>query len=112
MRLTTTWKTFPLGIIAVILSGLVLFMIPVIGCRDSAPDDVIVEEETTDAIVFVKTRGEETLNRSLAEGNLYKLSPISPDGVVTPITNFTGASISDPCVSFDGTKILFSMRPQ
>jgi Tol biopolymer transport system component len=31
--------------------------------------------------------------------------------VVTPITNFTGASISDPCVSFDGKKILFSMRP-
>jgi hypothetical protein len=30
--------------------------------------------------------------------------------VVTPITNFTGASVSDPCVSFDGTKILFSMR--
>jgi Tol biopolymer transport system component len=61
--------------------------------------------------VFVKTTGEETLNRSWASGNLYKLSPIAPDGVVTPITNFTGASISDPAVSFDGKKILFSMRP-
>jgi hypothetical protein len=81
------------------------------GCRQSAPDDLIVHEETTAAIVFVKTTGEETLNRSWAEGNLYKLSPISPDGVVTPITNFTGASVSDPCVSFDGKKILFSMRP-
>lgn len=80
------------------------------GCRDSAPDDLIIQETTTDALVFVKTDGEETLNRSWAAGNLYKLSPISPDGVVTPITNFTGASISDPCVSFDGTKILFSMR--
>lgn len=81
------------------------------GCRDSAPDDLIQEEATTDALVFVKTDGEETLNRSWASGNLYRLSPISPDGVVTPITNFTGASISDPNVSFDGTKILFSMRP-
>ncbi len=81
------------------------------GCRGSAPDDLIQQEETTDALVFVKTDGEETLNRSWASGNLYKLSPISPDGVVTPITNFTGASISDPAVSFDGTKILFSMRP-
>jgi hypothetical protein len=81
------------------------------GCRQSAPDDLIVHEETTAAIVFVKTTGEETLNRTWAEGNLYKLSPISPDGVVTPITNFTGASVSDPCVSFDGKKILFSMRP-
>jgi hypothetical protein len=81
------------------------------GCRESAPDDLIIEEETTEALVFVKTTGEETLNRSWAEGNLYKLSPISPDGVVTPITNFTGASISDPCVSYDARKILFSMRP-
>ncbi|MBE0565279.1 MAG: PD40 domain-containing protein [Krumholzibacteria bacterium] len=81
------------------------------GCRDSAPDDVINQEETTEALVFVKTEAEETLNRSWAPGNLYKLSPISPDGVVTPITDFVGASISDPCVSFDGQRILFSMRP-
>ncbi len=61
-------------------------------CRESAPDDLIQHEETTDALVFVKTDGEETLNRTWADGNLYKLSPIAPDGVVTPITNFTGAS--------------------
>jgi len=81
------------------------------GCRDSAPDDLIQPETTTEALVFVKTPAEETLNRTWAVGNLYKLSPISPDGIVTPITNFTGASISDPSVSFDGKTILFSMRP-
>ncbi|MGH7725931.1 MAG: hypothetical protein ACREOU_10945 [Candidatus Eiseniibacteriota bacterium] len=81
------------------------------GCRGSAPDDVIQIEPTTEALVFVKTDDEETLNRTWAAGNLYKISPISPDGVVTPITNFTGAAISDPCVSFDGKKLLFSMRP-
>ncbi len=81
------------------------------GCRESAPDDLIQEEPTTDALVFVKTHATETLNRNWADGNLYKLSPIAPDGVVTPITNFTGAAISDPAVSFDGKKILFSMRP-
>ncbi len=81
------------------------------GCRSSAPDDLIQPETTTEALVFVKTPAEETLNRTWAEGNLYKLSPISPDGIVTPITNFTGASISDPSVSFDGRTILFSMRP-
>ncbi len=81
------------------------------GCRGSAPDDLIQQETTTDAIVFVKTDAEETLNRTWAAANLYKLSPIAPDGVVTPITNFTGAAISDPAVSFDGKKILFSMRP-
>ena len=67
-----------------------LLALTLAGCRQSAPDDLIVHEETTAAIVFVKTTGEETLNRSWAESNLYKLSPISPDGVVTPITNFTG----------------------
>ena len=82
------------------------------GCRDSAPDDLIQQEETTDALVFVKTDAEESLNRTWAPANLYRLSPIAPDGVVTPITNFTGAAISDPAVSFDGTKILFSMRQQ
>lgn len=92
--------------------GLGVALLPLLAssCRESAPDDLIQQESTTDALVFVRTKATETLNRSLAEGNLVKLSPISPDGVVTPITNFTGASISDPAVSFDGTHILFSMR--
>lgn len=112
MRQATIGRTTLHGGIVKMLGGfLALPLLMIGGCRDSAPDDVIVQEETTDAIVFVKTKGEETLNRSWAEGNLYKLSPISPNGVVTPLTNFTGASISDPCVSFDGKKILFSMRP-
>jgi hypothetical protein len=81
------------------------------GCKQSAPEDVFVQEESTEAIVFVKTEAEETLNRSWASSNLYKLSPIAPDGQVTNLTDFTGASISDPCVSFDGQRILFSMRP-
>jgi len=96
--------------LALLASGIVLAA-GSSGCRDSAPDDLIQPETTTEALVFVKTPAEETLNRTWAEGNLYKLSPISPDGIVTPITNFTGASISDPSVSFDGKTILFSMRP-
>jgi len=113
MRSTTIWTNLPRHRAALALSSLLgLLAMAFVGCRDSAPDDVIVQEETTEAIVFVKTKGEESLNRSWAEGNLYKLSPISPEGVVTPITNFTGAAISDPCVSFDGKRILFSMRRQ
>lgn len=81
------------------------------GCRESAPSDLIQQVSTTQALVFVKATSSETLNRTNASSNLYKLSPISPDGLVTPITSFTGASISDPAVSFDGKKILFSMRP-
>jgi hypothetical protein len=80
-------------------------------CRDSAPDDLIQQEATTQALVFVKTTASGTLNRTESPGNLYKLSPITQDGVVSPITNFTGANVCDPAVSFDGKKILFSMRP-
>ena len=93
------------------LAATVILPLTLSGCLDSAPDDVIQQETTTDALVFVKTQDEESLNRTWAPANLYKLSPIAPDGVVTPITNFTGAAISDPAVSFDGKKILFSMRP-
>jgi hypothetical protein len=99
------------GTILSLLSVGLALQLGLAGCRDSAPDDLIQEEPTTEALVFVKTDAEETLNRTWAPGNLFKLSPISPDGVVTPITNFTGAAISDPCVSWDGKKILFSMRP-
>ena len=81
------------------------------GCRESAPDDLILGTTSTDALVFVKADAEETLNRTNGSSNLFKLSPISAQGLVTPLTNFTGASISDPCVSYDGQRILFSMRP-
>lgn len=108
MRTTSTTRTYRS---VLVLLALALALAGSTSCRESAPDDLIQQEETTDALVFVKSEGEETLNRSWAASNLYKLSPISPDGVVSPITNFTGASISDPCVSFDGKKILFSMRP-
>lgn len=110
MRSATIWKP-NMSTVLLLIAVCVALALPVTGCRDSAPDDVIIKQETTEALVFVKTKGEETLNRSWAEGNLYKLSPISPDGEVTPITNFVGASISDPAVSFDGLRILFSMRP-
>jgi hypothetical protein len=101
---------FRIGRLSHVICGLSVLGL-LVGCRESAPDDLVQEEETTEALVFVKTAGEETLNRSSASGNLYKLSPISPDGVVTPITNFVGARVSDPVVSFDGRKIMFSMHP-
>jgi mono/diheme cytochrome c family protein len=95
---------------ALLLAGALLGLVAA-GCRESAPDDLILQTPTTDALVFVKADAEETLNRTNGSSNLFKLSPISSGGQVTPITSFTGASISDPCVSFDGLRILFSMRP-
>ena len=108
-------ETEPLAPVAArILRWAALAALPVLaavpGCRKSAPDDLFVAEQTTDALVFVKSAEEETLNRSWGYSNLYKLSPISPDGIVTPLTDYADATVSDPCVSFDGQKILFSMR--
>ena len=81
------------------------------GCKGSAPDDLIGREDSTDQLVFVKATNEETLNRTRAGSNLWVLSPISPDGDVRPLTQFADASIFDPCVSFDGERIVFSMAP-
>jgi hypothetical protein len=69
-------------------------------------------EQSTEMLVFVKASSEESLNRTNASSNLYILSPISPDGTVRPLTGFTSGSVYDPCVSFDGKKVLFSMSPQ
>jgi len=104
-------RTHTLDAARALLVAAALIGVAAAGCRDSAPDDLILQTPTTDALVFVKADAEETLNRTNGSSNLFRLSPISPGGVVTPITNFTGASISDPCVSYDGRRILFSMRP-
>ncbi len=97
-------------LLALVTLGIALSL-ALTSCHNSAPADLIQQASSTDALVFIKADAEETLNRTWANSNLYKLSPIAPDGVLTPITNFVGASISDPAVSFDGTKILFAMRP-
>ena len=52
MRSATTSKS-KTGTVLLLFSLVALCVLPVTGCRDSAPDDVIVEEETTAAIVFV-----------------------------------------------------------
>ncbi len=107
----STRTPHPMRYGAVFLPLVVLAGLSLTSCNESAPDDLILQTTSTDALVFVKAEAEETLNRTNGSANLYKLSPISAQGVVTPLTNFTGASISDPCVSYDGQRILFSMRP-
>ncbi|NQT15394.1 MAG: HEAT repeat domain-containing protein, partial [Planctomycetes bacterium] len=42
--------------------------------------------------------------------NLYTLVPAAPDGTLTRITHLTEGEVFDPEPSYDGTRILFSMR--
>jgi len=42
--------------------------------------------------------------------NLYRLAPIAPNGVVTPLTTFTDGYVADCEVSWDGTHVVFARR--
>ncbi len=89
------------------LCGLLLLF----ACRGSVPDDLLVESEPT-ALIFVKTTSTRTLNHAHPNGsNLYALTPISPNGQLKQLTHLTEGAVADPEVSFDGLKIIFSMRP-
>lgn len=80
------------------------------GCKGSLPDDLLIDSNPT-ALVFVKTESHSTLNSfSPGNNNLYMLTPISPNGELRPLTQMTAGAVADPEISFDGLKILFSMR--
>jgi Tol biopolymer transport system component len=89
----------------------VALALAIAACDGSAPDDVFVDSSATHSLVFVKAERSETLNGSGIESNLYLLEPVSPNGRARNLTQQEGASISDPCVSFDGERVLFSMDP-
>jgi HEAT repeat protein len=42
--------------------------------------------------------------------NLYVLRPAKPDGLITPLTRFTGGYVADPEVSWDGRDVVFCHR--
>ncbi|MBM4094253.1 MAG: hypothetical protein FJ276_33320, partial [Planctomycetes bacterium] len=44
--------------------------------------------------------------------NLYTLTPPRPDGELKNLTNLDNGLVQGPHVSYDGTRILFAMRPQ
>ncbi|MHC4701045.1 MAG: HEAT repeat domain-containing protein, partial [Planctomycetota bacterium] len=44
--------------------------------------------------------------------NLYTLRPARPDGVVTPLTRFADGYVSEPELSWDGGRVVFSYRTQ
>ncbi len=79
------------------------------GCGGSVPDDLLMESKPT-GIIFVKATRSNTLNRFSSGGNLFSLVPASPDGELTNLTNLTDGDVADPDISFDGLKVLFSMR--
>jgi hypothetical protein len=102
--------------------------IVLVSCGSSPPDDII-QKSGQPGLVFVKEKSQLN-NRSIAMASnsdeyypgsdLYLLSPISPQGELTNLTaqytqrnqtnpNNYGAA-ADPEVSFDGKRIIFSMK--
>lgn len=85
------------------------------GCQGELPDD-LVEEDIASGIIFVKSTEERSLvsmsRDDLPAGtNLYSLVPASPDGKLTNLTNLTEGAARGPSITYDGLKVLFSMRP-
>ncbi len=113
---------------AALHAGLGVLAMIAASCGSSPPDDIL-ERSGQAAIVFVRENSRQNNNSSAMRSNedefypgsdLFLLSPISPQGKITNLTaQYTQAGISeprnygavaDPEVSFDGKKILFSMR--
>lgn len=80
-----------------------------VACNGSVPDDLIVDSQPT-SIIFVKATRTHTLNHFSKGGNLYSLMPASPNGKLTNLTKLTEGDVADPEMSYDGLKVLFSMR--
>ena len=81
-------------------------------CRDSAPDDLIQQEETTDALVFVKTDGRRDAQSVV--GLRQSLQAVADRAGWRGDADHElhrGQHLRTRAVSFDGKKILFSMRP-
>ncbi len=86
-----------------------LFALILWACNNSVPDDLILESQPT-GIIFVKATRTGTLNHFSKGGNLFSLIPASPDGKLTNLTNLQEGDVSDPEISYDGLKVMFSMR--
>ncbi len=84
-------------------------LLNVISCEGNVPDDLLMESEPT-GLIFVKTPRSRTLNSFSRGGNLYSLVPASSDGKLTNLTNLESGDVADPEISYDGLKVLFSMR--
>lgn len=85
-------------------------------CQGTAPDDLLLDSLPT-SLVFVKANDSNTLDNNFIgfgeTSDLYMLSPISPNGQIKNLTaDFTGngGAVADPDISYDGTKVIFSMR--
>lgn len=109
-------------------AALTLPALAVVSCGSSPPDDIL-KKSGQPALVFVRENSQLN-NRSGAMASnadefypgsdLFILSPISPQGELTNLTaQYTHRNVSnpanfgavaDPEVSYDGKKILFSMK--
>jgi Hydrazine synthase alpha subunit middle domain/WD40-like Beta Propeller Repeat len=85
-------------------------------CQSTAPDDLLLDAQTT-SLIFVKSNTSSTLDNNFIGGgntsDLYMLAPISPNGQLKNLTvTWTDGSgaVADPEVSYDGLKVIFSMR--
>jgi len=89
---------------------MMLTLAMLIGCQGNLPDD-LAQQDAASGIIFVKAKSTfRTRNKFKAGGNLFSLVPAAPSGKLTNLTNLENGDVMAPEISFDGTKVLFSMR--
>lgn len=97
--------------------ALVIFATLVLpACQGTAPDDLLLDSLPT-SLVFVKANDSSTLDNNFigfgTASDLFMLTPVSTNGQLKNLTaDFTGngGAVADPEISYDGTKVIFSMR--
>ena len=84
-----------------------------LACQSNVPEDLLFDSQPT-SLIFVKSTENRTINlttpHSLGANNLFSLTPISPNGKLKQLTNLTAGAVADPEISYDGLKVLFSMK--
>ncbi len=95
--------------------ALVLAPVMMAACQTGTPDDLLLDAQQ-DALIFVKALEAESLDNNFIRGgsDLFSLRPISPNGQLKNLTETwtqANGAVADPEISYDGMKIIFSMRP-
>ena len=95
-------------------TAFVLTCVMMFACQ-SAPDDLVLDADQV-GVIFIRTKDSGTLDNNFIgndDADLVLLQPISPNGKLTNLTEAytkTNGSAVDPEISYDGRKVIFSMR--
>jgi HEAT repeat protein len=97
-----------------VVSGIVFVSAPIFDEKTDVDNGVLGSHFWRDGNIYHRAatfhRGERTIGPPRHGRNLYALVPARSDGKLTRLTHLTSGAVFKPEPSFDGKKVLFSMR--